>query len=103
MIRARGDGSDTRDQIPYDQLDGCQARDIERALVDGKASYWHLNAMTTAGLAHSIVGMVCKAIPITAIEPFGAGVSIDSGDICGGIKDVLATTKNAVEAYRPSH
>ena len=25
-----------------------------------QASYWHLNAMTTAGLAHSIVGMVFR-------------------------------------------
>jgi len=86
-----GDGSDTREQMPYDQLDGCHARDIERALVDGKESFWHGMFESSADIADNIVGMVCTVIPIAAIEPFGAGVSIASQDICGGIKDLVTS------------
>ncbi|CAE7632828.1 unnamed protein product [Symbiodinium sp. CCMP2592] len=67
-----GDGSDTRDQMPYDQLDGCHARDIERALVDGKETFWHDSFETSVDLADNIAGLICTVIPIAAIEPFGA-------------------------------
>ncbi|CAE7225405.1 Rs1, partial [Symbiodinium natans] len=95
-----GDGSDTRDQMPYDQLDGCHARDIERALVDGKETYWHDLYQTNTGLASSIVGAVCAVIPIGAIEPFGAGISMDFAGVCDGIQAAVADTIMSAPAIR---
>eukprot|EP00928_Gymnodinium_smaydae_P029114 TRINITY_DN2201_c0_g1_i2.p1 TRINITY_DN2201_c0_g1~~TRINITY_DN2201_c0_g1_i2.p1 ORF type:complete len:2702 (-),score=420.67 TRINITY_DN2201_c0_g1_i2:73-8100(-) len=83
-----GDGGSTRDQMPYDELDGCHTRDINRALVDAKADIFAARFEQGFGMAKEIADLVCTIVPNTEIAPFGIGVAIKPGEICTQAKDL---------------
>eukprot|EP00933_Yihiella_yeosuensis_P021070 TRINITY_DN16769_c0_g1_i1.p1 TRINITY_DN16769_c0_g1~~TRINITY_DN16769_c0_g1_i1.p1 ORF type:complete len:2816 (-),score=557.46 TRINITY_DN16769_c0_g1_i1:303-8750(-) len=84
-----GDGKATREMMPYDQLDGCHTRDIQRALEAGKKSYTADMFDSGLDIASGVGGVICSWIPKADAEPMGFGAAWSGHDICNGIRGII--------------
>ncbi|CAE7250862.1 unnamed protein product [Symbiodinium natans] len=84
----KGDGTDTPENMLYDDVDKCFAGDAERDLLAAEKEYSGVHREWARTIGTAAAEMVCDALPDVEIAPFGAGVQVTSGDLCQGTLDL---------------
>lgn len=88
-----GDGSTAPENMMYSDWNDCMQGDIERDLASATAGYHGALSGFIMDMVEEGLGAVCSAIPDVMIAPFGAGVALNPGEICGQVAELVGAIK----------
>lgn len=84
---AGGDGKETPEKLSYEELEQCQVRDIERAVLDARkelaSSVWE----ELSNVADASLDIMCDIPPNIEVAPVGLGAEIQIEDLCTDFTD----------------
>ncbi|CAJ1443682.1 unnamed protein product [Effrenium voratum] len=88
-----GDGSMAPENMMYSDWNDCMQGDIERDLLSAQGDYKGALSEFVQDITQESLGVVCSIVPDTMIAPFGVGVAINPGEICGQAADLVGAIK----------